>query len=166
MKKRYIYSLLFMLPGLTIAFLITMTVFAIVFGTLWLYVFGDGTWPTWLDPLMSILILIVFSGLWMGAIVAGYLIGKQLEIEPGFNLRHLWISLGATMLPIILVLLHQLSIGNLGPKPAGQLCGEYCGDLGYVASSMSPQTSGNKTCSCLGQHGEVEITLPIDELPR
>ncbi len=110
--------------------------------------------------------LVLFCGLWIGAMVTGYLVGKKLEAAPGFDVRHLWISLGATLLPIVIVLLHQLSIGNLGPKSDGQLCSEYCLDLGYAASSMPSRDSGLRTCSCLGQRGEVEVTLSIDELPR
>ena len=98
--------------------------------------------------------------------VKGYLVGKKLEALPGFDVRHLWISLGATLLPIVIVLLHQLSIGNLGPKSDGQLCSEYCSDRGYAASSMPPRDYGERTCSCLGRDGEVKITLPIDALPR
>ncbi len=47
MKKRYLYTLLFLVPGLFVSLLITLAVFAAVFGALWLYVFGDSTWPTW-----------------------------------------------------------------------------------------------------------------------
>lgn len=166
MKKRYIYTLLFLVPGLFVSLLITLAVFATSLGTLWIYVFGDDVWPAWSAQVIPVLMLVVFSILWIGATVTGYLVGKKLEAAPGFDARHLWISLGATLLPIVIVLLHQLSIGNLGPKSDEQLCGEYCSDRGYAASSMPPRDSGERTCSCLGRHGEVEMTLPIDELPR
>ena len=166
MKKRYIYSLLFLVPGLFVSLLITSAVFAVAFGALWLYVFGDSAWPAWSGHAMSVLMLVVFSGLWIGAIVTGYVVGKKLEDRPGLDVTHFWISLGATLLPIVIVLLHQLSIGNLGPRSDGQLCSEYCSDLGYAASSMPSRDSGERTCSCLGRHGEVEMTLPIGELPR
>jgi hypothetical protein len=166
MKKRYIYTLLFLVPGLFVSMLITSAVFAVAFGALWLYAFGDSTWPAWSRQVIPALMLVFFSGLWIGAMVTGYLVGKKLEAAAGFDVRHLWISLGATLLPIVIVLLHQLSVGNLGPKSDEQLCSEYCSDLGYSASSMPSRDSGVRTCSCLGRHGEVEIILPIDELPR
>jgi hypothetical protein len=166
MKKRYIYTLLFLVPSLFVSLLITSAVFAVAFGALWLYVLGDSTWPAWSGQVIPVLMLVLFSGLWIGAMVTAYLVGKKLEAAAGFDVRHLWIALGATLLPIVIVLLHQLSIGNLGPKSDGQLCSEYCSDLGYAASSMPSRDSGVRTCSCLGRHGEAEITLPIDELPR
>ena len=166
MKKRYIYSLLFTVPGLIISLLITWAVFAAAYGVLWIYVFGDNTWPAWPGRVMPVLMLVLFSGIWVGATVTGYLVGKKMEALPELNVRHIWISLGATLLPIVIVVLHQLSIGNLGPKSDGQLCSEYCSDLGYAASSMPPRDSGEQTCSCLGRHGEVETTKPIHELPR
>ncbi len=146
--------------------LITWAVFAAVYGVLWIYVFGDNTWPAWPGRVMAVNMLILFSGIWVGATVTGYLVGKKMEALPGLNIRHIWISLGATLLPIVIVVLHQLSIGNLGPKSDGQLCSEYCSNLGYSASSMPPRDSGDLTCSCLGQRGEVKSTIPIDELPR
>jgi len=166
MKKRYIYTLLFLVPGLPISLLITAAVFAVAFGALWLYVFGDSRWPAWTGQLMPALMLVAFSSLWVGAMMTGYFVGKKLEAAPGFDVRHLWISLGATLLPISIVLLHQLSIGNLGAKSDGQLCSEYCSGRGYAASSMPSRDSGERTCSCLGHRGEVVTTLPIDALPR
>ncbi len=166
MKKRYIYTLLFLGPGLSISLLITFALFAAISGVLWLFVFGDNTWPDWTDQVIPALMLVVFSSIWIGAIVTGYFIGKKLEAALGFDVRHLWISLGATFLPIVIMLLHQLSIGNLGPKSDGQLCSEYCNDLGYAASSMPPRDSGEQTCNCLAPNGEEAVTLSIDDLRR
>jgi cytochrome bd-type quinol oxidase subunit 2 len=166
MRKRYIYTLLFLVPGLFASLLITSAVFAVVFGALWLYVFGDSPWPESSRQVLPLLMLVVFGCLWAVAIVTGYLVGKRLEAAPGFDVGHLWISLGATLLPIAMVLLHQLSVGKAGLKSDWQLCSEYCGDLGYATSSMPSRDSGDRTCSCRGQFGEAEVTLPIDELPR
>ena len=98
--------------------------------------------------------------------VTGYLVGKNLETAPGFDVRHLWISLGATLLPFVFVLQHQLRIGSLGPKSDGQLCSEYCSNRGYTTSSIPGRDSGERTCSCLGRYGEAEKTVRIDELSR
>jgi hypothetical protein len=165
MRKRYIYTLLFLVPGLFFSLLVTFAMFAAAYGALWLYVFGDSTWPAWPGQLIPALVIIVFFSLWVVAMVAGYVVGKKLEAAPGFDARHVWLSLAATLLPIGIVLLQQLSIGNLGPKSDGQRCSEYCSALGYQASSTPPKHSGELTCSCLGQYGEVEITVPIAELP-
>jgi hypothetical protein len=71
MKKRYIYTLLFLVPGLPISLLITAAVFAVAFGALWLYVFGDSRWPAWTGQLMPALMLVAFSSLWVGAMMTG-----------------------------------------------------------------------------------------------
>jgi len=166
MRKRFIYTLLFLVPGLFISLLVTFTVFGATYGALWLFVFGDSTWPAWTRQVIPVLMLMLFFSLWVICMAAGYVVGKKLEAAPGFEVRHVWFSLAATLLPIGIALLHQLSIGNLGPKPDGQRCGEYCNDLGYQASSTPPRQSGERICSCLGQYGEAEITVPISELPQ
>jgi len=166
MKKRYVYLLLFLVPGLFTSLLITLALFGAVYGTFWLFVYGDSAWPDWTEQVMPILMLVIFSGIWIGTIVTGYCVGKKLETSPGFDFRHLWLSLGATLLPIVIMLLHQFSIGNLGPKSDGQLCSEYCSGLGYDMSSMSPRDFGEQTCSCIGRNGEEEIFLSIEDLQR
>ncbi|MEB3321255.1 MAG: hypothetical protein VKI81_00335 [Synechococcaceae cyanobacterium] len=166
MRKRYAYSILFLVPGLFISLLITSAVFAVAFGGLWLFVFGDSRWPAWVGQAMPVLMLVAFSGLWLGAMATGYLVGKKMEAATGFDGRHIWISLGASLLAVAIALLHQWSIGNLGPKSDGQLCSEYCRDLGYSASSMPSRDSGERSCGCLGPRGEVEIISPIEQLPR
>lgn len=166
MKKRYIYTLLFLVPGLFVSLLITFTLFAVSYGALWLFVFGDNTWPDWTEQVMPVLMLVIFSSIWIGTIVTGYCVGKKFEPSPGFDFRHLWLSLGATLLPIVIMLLHQFSIGNLGPKSDGQICREYCSGLGYDTSSISPRDFGEQTCSCISSKGEEEVTLSIDDLRR
>jgi hypothetical protein len=165
-KKRYVYALLFLVPGFFASTLVAAVLFGGVFGVLWLFVFGDSTWPAWAEQVTPVVILVVFFCLWIGATVTGYVVGKRLESAPGLNARHVWMSLGATLLPIIMMSLHQLSIGNLGPKSDAQLCSEYCSDLGFATSSIPPRNSGERTCRCLGQYGEMEVSAPINELSR
>jgi len=47
MKKRYSYALLFGIPGFFVSAAITITlfVFSVSLGILWLYVFGDNPFP-------------------------------------------------------------------------------------------------------------------------
>jgi len=164
MKKRYIYLLLFLIPGLFASVLITLALFGAAYGALWLFVYGDTAWPDWTEQVMPFLLLVIFSSTWITAIITGYFVGKKLERVSGFDVKHLWISLGFTLLTIVIMLFHQLSIGNLGPKSDSQLCGDYCSELGYDMSSVSPRDSGGKICSCLGRNGEEEISLSIEDL--
>ncbi|HER35504.1 MAG: hypothetical protein JXJ30_02515 [Halothiobacillaceae bacterium] len=165
MKKRFIYMLLFLVPGLFVSLLITVAVLGVAYGALWLFVFGDSTWPTWPEQVLSGLMPTMFFGLWVIAMVGGYAVGKRLEATPGFDVRHVWLSLAATLLPIGIALLHQLSIGNLGPKSDSERCSEYCSEHGYQSSGMPARQSGEQTCICHGSFGEAEITVPIVELP-
>ena len=93
MKKRYVYLLLFLVPGLFTSLLITLTLFGAVYGTFWLFVYGDSAWPDWTEQVMPILMLVIFSGIWIGTIVTGYCVGKKLETSPGFDFSifgYLW----------------------------------------------------------------------------
>src|SRR5215208_5257546 len=116
MKKRYLYTLLFGIPGLFMAGLIAILVFATVTGLLWLFVFGDHPWPAAGETMIAVLFVAVFGVLWIGFIVLGYLVGKKLEKDPQLNRKHVLISMGLTLLFILLMGLQQWSVGNLGPK--------------------------------------------------
>ena len=166
MRKRHIYALLFLLPGISVSLLVTFAVFGAVFGALWLWVYGDGVWPPWVEQLAPVAIGSVFVGLCVTAMVAGYVVGRRLEAAPGLNVRHVWLSLVAALLPIGVLLLHQLSVGTLGPKTDQQRCAEHCERLGYRTAGTMPRNDGERTCSCFGERGDREVELPIADLPR
>ena len=162
MKKRYLYTLLFGIPGLFVAGLISIFVFAVLTGFLWLYVFGDNSWPTSSETMITVLFVAVFGVLWIGFIVLGYLVGKKLEKDPQLNRKHVMISAGLTLLFILLMVFQQWSVGNLGPKSDSVLCSEFCSRHGYSASGMPPQNSGDRTCSCYDDSGNESLKIPID----
>jgi len=162
MKKRYLYTLLFGIPGLFVAGLISIFVFAAFTGLLWLYLFGDNPWPASSETLISVLFVAVFAVLWIGFIVLGYLVGKKLETDPQLNRKHVLISGGLTLLFILLIVFQQWRVGNLGPKSDGVLCSEFCSRHGYSASGMPPQNSGDRTCSCYDDSGNEALQIPID----
>jgi len=162
MKKRYLYTLLFGIPGLFVAGLISIFVFAVLTGFLWLYVFGDNSWPAASETMISVLFVAVFGVLWIGFIVLGYLVGKKLEKDPQLNRKHVMISARLTLLFILLMVFQQWSVGNLGPKSDSVLCSEFCSRHGYSASGMPPQNSGDRTCSCYDDSGNESLKIPID----
>jgi len=45
MRKRYLYALLFAIPGFVAAFIVSTFLFGVAAGFLWLYVYGDGPGP-------------------------------------------------------------------------------------------------------------------------
>ncbi len=130
MKKRYIYTLLFGVPGLVIALVAAVLAFGTAIGFLWLYVFGDSSWPQVPAALVSALFGILFLGLWIGSLVWGWRVGKRLEADPALDRRHIFWSLGITLGVLLLVVLHQFSVGNLGPKSDSAVCSDYCRDRG------------------------------------
>jgi len=166
MKKRTLYTLLFGVPGFVVALLAALVVSGAGAGLLWLFVFGDNPWPESSGPLLTTLFTVTFAGVWLAALSAGFATGRRLETQPGFNRAHLWLALAATLLPLALLVLQQLRVGNLGPKTEGERCSAYCLELGYHGSGTPPRTEAERTCSCYDEQGREALKLPIDELPE
>ena len=166
MKKRYVYSLLFGIPGLFVAGILSISLFAAFAGILWLYVLGDNSWPTASETMISALFVLVFGVLWIGLITLGYFIGRKMETDPVVNRNHILISGGLTLMFILLMIFQQWSVGNLGPKSDGVLCGEFCTKHGYSGSGMPPQNSGDQTCSCYDASGKEALTVPLEIISK
>jgi hypothetical protein len=117
MKRRYIYSILFAIPGLVLAAVLTLLFFGVIAGILWLLVFGDNQWPTYIESVLSIAIMLVFLAMWAAFVAGGYMIGKRREADTSLNKAHVLASAGITIAVILLVVLWQISNGNilLGP---------------------------------------------------
>lgn len=103
MKRRYVYAVLFGLPGLLVSALLTLLVLGMTMGVLWLFVFGDNTWPAYTDTLLPVFFLLVFLLGWVAFLAAGYLIGKRREADAALNKTHVLLSLGATAALLLLV---------------------------------------------------------------
>src|SRR5512133_1062555 len=164
MKKRYLYTLLFGIPGFFIAGIFSIFVFAALTGILWLYVFGDNTWPAYLEPVLATLFVLAILTLWIASIALGYFIGRKLEKDPTLNRAHILISAGLTLALILLIVFHQWSVGNLGPKSDSTACSDFCTLHGYSGSGTSPEISGDRTCSCYDGSGNEVLRIPLDHL--
>jgi hypothetical protein len=162
MKKRYLYSLLFGIPGLFMAGIISIVIFGGLMGILWVYVFGDNPWPVYVEMIVSALFALVTLVLWVGLMILGYFIGKRLEKDPAMNWSHVLISGGLTLVFILLIGFQQWSVGNLRPKSDTVLCSDFCARHGYSGSAMQPQTSFHRMCSCLDDSGNEAMTVPLD----
>jgi len=161
MQKRHVYALLFGVPGLFLALIMTLLVFGAVSGFLWLYLFGDNPWPAASAQLLIILAAGMFLALWTATVVVGYLTGKRLEASPGLNRRHVVVSAALTIAPLLLLVLHQWSVGNLGPRSDSLVCRDLCLEQGYPASGMPPKDTGEKVCICYDSGQEV-LRVPLD----
>jgi hypothetical protein len=164
MKKRYVYALLLGIPGLFIAGTLAILAFGALAGILWLYVYGDNPWPSYVEPLTSILFVLAVLVLWIVFIVLGYVVGKRLEKDPVLNRNHVLISIGFTVMFLLLIVLQQWSVGNIGPKSESVLCSEFCIQHGYSGSGIPPQNSGDRTCSCYDDSGSEALKVPLDRL--
>ena len=164
MKKRYLYALLFGIPGFFVAGMIALFVFGAVMGGLWLFVFGDNTWPFSMDILLSVLLVVVFLLLWVGFITLGFVIGKRFEKDTTWHWKHVLVSGAVTLLFILFIILQQWSVGNLGPKSDSALCSDYCTRQGYSASGLPPLNSGDRSCSCYDNAGDEALKVPLDKI--
>lgn len=164
MKKRYLYALLFGVPGFFVSGIISLVVFGAVMGILWIYVFGDNPWPSPAETVLSILLGVTFSILWMISITIGYVIGRKLEKDPMLNRNHILVSGALTIVFVLFIVLQQLSVGNLGPKSESVLCSDFCSEQGYAGSGMPPKNSGDTSCSCFDSSGREVLRVPLDRI--
>jgi len=164
MKKRYLYALLFGLPGFIISVVISFIIFGFLLGILWIFVFGDNPWPLLIEKIFPVLFAFVFLTLWISTIVVGFIIGKRLENTTVLNKKHILVSISATIIPILFIVLYQLRIGNIGPKSDAELCSDFCSQRGYSGISMPPENTGERSCSCIDNSGIETIKVPIDSI--
>lgn len=162
MKKRYAYLLLFCVPALVAALIGTVLVAGGVAGVLWLFVYGDNPWPAWSDGLFGGVLVLAFSTLWIGMMAMAYAAGKRDEPNARIGTRPVAIAVAFTALLVLLAVLHQYGVGNLGPKSDGELCSRYCAGKGFNGSGMPPQNSGATDCSCFDAQGREAVKVPIE----
>lgn len=163
MRKRYLYLLLFGIPGLFLALAGAFALFGAMAGFLWVFVFGDKPWPAAAGILLPLLTALAFLLLWGLSLALGYRTGQGYEGEPRLNRRHLALSVLFTVAPLLFLLLHQLSVGNLGPKPDSLLCAEFCRDKGLATSGLPSAAPGERTCLCYDA-GEEVLRVPLEQL--
>ena len=164
MKKRFFYSVLFGVPGFFVSVIISFVVFGSAAGILWIFVFGDNPWPSSIEIILPILFVLVFLTVWIASVTIGFVTGKKLEKSPGLIKKHILVSIGVTIAPIIFIVFHQLSVGNIGPKSDGIRCSDFCSQKGYSGSGIPPKGSGERSCSCFDNSGFEILKVPIDSI--
>jgi hypothetical protein len=164
MKNRYIYSILFGIPGLLISVIVSFVVIGFAGGILWLYVFGDNPWPAYTDTILAVFFVLVFMAAWLAFLITGFIVGKRLEQDPVLKKKHILVSVGVTAIFVLFIIFQQVSVGNLGPKSEGERCMDFCVQEGYSASSIPPRDSGDRSCRCLDGSGNEIITVPLDSI--
>jgi hypothetical protein len=164
MNKPYLYAVLFGVPGFFLALAVSLAVVGVAAGALWLFVFGDSPWPAAAGSSLGTLAVLVFVLVWGGAIVAGYRAGRKLAPDGTLNRRHVLLSSGLTIAALLVLVLHQWGVGNIGTKPDTLRCSEYCRQSGYPGSGMPPRDSGDTTCRCYDEAGREMLKVPLERL--
>lgn len=62
--NRWLLLLLAVVGGAIAAYLAVLAVGGGILGFLWLYVFGDDTWPTWWEPIFVVLLGLMAFAVW------------------------------------------------------------------------------------------------------
>lgn len=158
MRKKYLYAILFGIPGLVVAFLCAFFATGFSGGILWLFVFGDTTWPHWTENILRAIFLTIFIIVWATSLALGYKYGKSLSGSGKNGLRDLIYSIGITLL-ILSVTLAYLFRDEIGPRTLTEQCIDVCKERGYTGSMMPPSNSGDTTCSCFDEemNGFIEV---------
>jgi hypothetical protein len=117
MKARFAYPLAFLLPSLMVAVISAVIVGAAAGGVLWLFVYGDNTWPDTAETVVMSLVGLVAAATLGALLFASYSFGKARELTSGMSKRHLVLAAVVSVLLPLLVLLHQWQVGNLGAQP-------------------------------------------------
>lgn len=164
MKNRYLYAMLWGVPGLFLAGIVTMIVLGMLFGVLWLFVFGDNAWPSAMEPVLTILAIVIFLAVWAALTWLGYRMGARLQDDRGVNGKHILFSAGLTLLLILYILFQQWNVGNLGPRADSLLCSDFCVQRGFAGSGIPPANSGERTCSCYDGSGSEAVTVPLESI--
>ena len=73
--NRALVLLLAVIGGAAGALAILMGFTAVLMGTLWIFVFGDDPWPSWVEPVLNVAIPIAGLFLWLRV---GWLIWRRL----------------------------------------------------------------------------------------
>lgn len=162
MKQSVLYGILFAVPGIVISLLVTFLSTGLILGFFWLFIFGDSSWPGWVSIFVPILSICIFLVSLVVISYWGYQTGIKLEGQSQPVFRHLFYSFIATIIPILaFVLQYTRTTDENFPS---LICSEYCQTRGYSGSSIPPEITEIRTCSCLNDNGIEDVTIELDKI--
>jgi hypothetical protein len=152
MKQRYIYTIIFGIPGMVLSFIAAEIVAGLVQGLLFLYMYGDGTWPEWTGIAISAIGIgaFVFCVAMIGMMGMSY--GKKMESKNvPVQIKYILISL--ILCALLGGFIFTSNRGYVFKKPSYRRCQEMCVQHGYGAQSTSLEflDSGAYMCSCMNK---------------
>lgn len=162
MKRRYLYVLMFSVPGFVAALMISAMAVAAGAGLMWVFVYGDEPWPPLANYILGSAFAVTGLGSWILFMSAAYFAGRKEEESPELKRSHVAAAAGTTAVLVLLVILHQWSVGNIGSGPA---CNEFCRGKGYIAGVRSPKPGIIDACNCFDAQGREALTVPMADVP-
>lgn len=114
MKARYSYPLLFLLPSTMLACIVAVVAAAAGAGVLWIFVYGDNTWPESAETFVMAFAVSVSVITLITLVRASYCFGKNRESSGGLSRAHAVTAGVVSVLLPLLILLHQWQVGNIG----------------------------------------------------
>jgi len=156
MKKRYLYALLFAIPGFFISLPVAREIFV---------VFLD-VYETYISPQVQFretaVLILIFLTVWAALIAIGYLVGMKIENGPASNWIAILISGGLTLL--FLVFLLRWSVDYAAERSNLTLCSEYCQRNGFSGSVAPPSDASEQTCRCFNFSNDESLSVPLEDL--
>ena len=164
MKRRYLYVLLFAAPAVLISIIISLLLFGASAGFLWIFAFGDSPWPPLAEQLLAAGFFVVFLTVLVAFLSVAFIAGKNQEEYASLNTKHVIASIGITVLAGLFAVLHQWSVGNVGSKPDGVQCSDFCKERQFTGSGIPPRDAGAPTCSCFDVKGREAVKVPMTDI--
>jgi hypothetical protein len=91
------------------------------------------------------------------------MVGRQREGERSLNKGHVALSLGATVVLAVIIIVRLAGLNVAGAQSDSVVCADLCRSQGFNASGLPPRDSGDRTCSCYDAQGQEvrRVTLPL-----
>jgi len=162
-NRRHVYVLLFAVPAVLVSIIAAALMLAASAGALWLFVYGDDPWPDTANVLLGAIFLLVAAALWLALLFVAYMVGRQQEGEQSLNKGHVALSLGATVVLAVIIIVRVAGLNVAGAQSDSVVCADLCRSQGFTASGLPPRDSGDRTCSCYDAQGQEmrRVTLPL-----
>ena len=157
MKKRYLYALLFIIPGFLLALPLSLNIFESLIAIYNTY----GRLPrAYSEDELFYVLIAIFLIIWVVLVLTAYWVGSRFEGGPKLSWMPALI-MGFTVLFFAYILRYA---ANYAVETVNvELCSEYCQSRGYHVSIPSPPDAPEQTCYCSNSDGR-SVTVPLEDL--
>ena len=121
-NRRHVYVLLFAVPALLVSIIAAALMLAASAGALWLFVYGDDPWPNTANVLLGAIFFLAAAALWLALLFVAYMVGRQQEGEQSLNKGHVALSLGATVVLAVIIIVRVAGLNVAGAQSDSVVC--------------------------------------------